>query len=345
MNNREQFANFLSNLFANKTYMQQIAKSTVKIHGSLEKIGASVGRVITFYSTTRSKQVDVNLLWQMLECTEQGFAKLMTKQIGIELQKQNITPSTNNILKVLQHNLTNSFYMHATHKRHLDSILANGFDRNIRPLEQEKQFFSRLFDYEYNYRSNRLYVTNCYNILYDYGVFSPEWLTFAFDNKDVVRFRQKNKAMKLLGKKAQAHIATKEGAEKAKQYVKNVCNYYFTSPQEVVVVLFDRLLKDQYGDRAFNRYNEEEDSFDSSTFTYEFLQKRLQMSANPQKSIFEDEQAFEFAAMSTDKLIGRTTNHEFSTLSKIPPKDFSVALLPSFATFAKCVQKDSDRQM
>lgn len=338
---REDFAAFLNELFAKPEVIKQIALSTQKVNGNLNRISHSVGQVIHFYMATRSKNTDVSLVKQILEQADQnvfGAGKQVARELGIQLMQQNIMPSAQNVLALLKQNLVDRcLLMHATCEGHLQGILKDGFDYQIKPHQEEKDFMSSLFDYEYNFRSNRLYVTSHYGVLYNYGIYSPEWLTSLVGDRELIKNRQPHKAFQVMCQKIDDRKWNEQTTQKAKQYAQKLAHVYFEKSQDVAVVLFDRMLTDEDGKRVFNRYNEEEDSFDESAFSVETLQTSLGKVIDANKSIFVSPEAFEFVAEATSRLVNRTSVFEFSTLSKILPKDFSVAMLPSYQTFAKHV--------
>ncbi len=335
---RQDFAEFINRLFASPQVTRQIAKKKKKRFGTFERISFSVGQVIAFYVATRSKNMDPRLLEQILMAKEDNAfdtGKLVARELGMLLLQQNRMPNAKNILAMLKNNIVdNALLMHATCMANIKGILEQGFDYQNKPLQKEKEFLSSVSDYEYDFRSNRLYVTSQYGVLFNFGTYSPEWVSWFVGDKNVVAQRNKQKALDIMNKKIDNMNWNQQATQEAKQHAQNIANIYFDGPQQIALVMFDRLLCDENGKRVFNRYDEEENSYDENAFTVAQVQERLGTTFDENKSIFTDPHLYESVAEAVGQLMRKTSVFEMSTLSSVNANDFSVAYLPSYAELA-----------
>ncbi len=362
--NKQQLASAITDFFNNKDVCNQIASFFESNNIENRRMSHIFGGILIYMVATREKNILPKTLSKLIE---QNYNKnyfnsgeLVAERLLMQLKAKNKNATKNDVLALFKQNfIDNGFYMHACNKTIEQSILENGLISKAGVLSKDREFIDKYIDYEYDYRSYRLYVTSNYNTLYSYGALSPEWLFNNIKDENIMINRDAKLAKQTILSKAMSSNQFKsEDLPQLKNSINNVVNFYFKE-KGFNIVIIDKNLADEHGNRVFNRYDEEEE-VNLQDFDFDnVLEKANRMmgfkkekASNVVTHKAEETDSFNnFAKLENsenlndfgtiiDFLVNKYSTHELTTIKGVLPQDLSLANIPCPTVFIKTEQKE-----
>lgn len=263
LNNKNDFAVFVTNFFKNDDVQEQLQQFLQLKPEYNKKAGKVMGVLFTYLVSTRNEQITPQTLNELCvyACENNNFmaGQLVIEELMKQCKAKNPTATYDDALALFRHNyIENGFYMHACSLQSAREIQKHGLLAHSKHLQEEKQSILSHIHYPYHEKSFYAFATGDYNVLYNYGVHSPEWLSYCVNDQQTMASKNKDQAMELILQNAhQMYNLTSERKELLQSQAKTVLDFYFTEPGFAVVIM-DKQVAGNNGEPMFRNYDEEQ---------------------------------------------------------------------------------------
>jgi hypothetical protein len=335
MQTKQEFAQFITQLFASDALKQSIAHHLNTCKDKKRHLGFIVGDILTFYTITRSTNCSKKLLNRVIENAvkhnyDYGFlVEIVYEELAEQNKKQNKPTNANYIIhQVIENYVTNGFLLHAFTSANLKSVLEKGLNPRHRLFEEERKLLNSVSMYDFEHTSNRLFVTGNYRVLYSYGSLSPEWVYYYFKNSDVMYDKNYTNAYQIFMQKARLKLNCPNRLKQTEQAAKRVFRFYLKKEHTIQIAVLDKLAKDSNDKPLFKNYNYDEDDLDAEIYLDELKTKHYIKKEDILTSIH--------------KIIQFYSPYERSALTQFKKEDFGLIELPQYQEFEKYMTQQNE---
>lgn len=331
--NKEQLALFIQNFFDNENNVLYIKEKLENKTNKQRVFARFFGNLLNFVVATRSTLIADEVFDKLFESKDYTpflAGKEIVSALTEQFKKENITPTTQNILSRFKHNFVdNGFYMHAFNNAFEKHIKTNGANAKVAlEFDESKSRLSTYIDYPYAAKSYRFFVSGKYEILLNYGIQSPEWFYNLVRDPDVFYHKDQNRAYnKIMDNVKNSHLKTDDETFKVlSEDAKKLTKILLDKKNRISVAVIDKKLKTEDGSRVFPDYLEN-DSFEERHFEEAELNKFAEKNALQKDKVETIGSYFEY-------LISQYALYETSTYHQINQKDLARFTLPDLQKFA-----------
>lgn len=336
LNDKNELANCITNIFSSPQTITLLQEFFSGNNPSKARPDRFFGNLLNYLVITRNGSINSDTLKSIISHTLQPndlqFGTLLANSLKQQLADQNIAPTNDNVLAQFKTNyIDNGFYMHAFNGANYESISQNGLIGKNSFMKKEFDVLSRYLRYDYDLNSYRVFATDNYSLLYNYGNLSPEWLYYYVNkNSDCLFF--KDKQLSLSNMTDFANSIRPLNDDQLKELItagNKVLDHYFSSDFFGLAIIDKYLQSTTYGNRVFNRYDEEEPINLSDFISQSVVSKVTQY--------IDYNKYFANGNVSEERSLGlcimylknKYTTYEVSTICNIEPKDMAIATLPA----------------